>query len=253
MNFNKAIKKSGEWGEVACYKALKKAFPQALLFRHVALDYSKATGEIPFVLVNDGKIFLIGYNTWSGIIYEEQGEIYQERVTHAGDKRTTKMESPYKQLERDLFLVKGLVGDLNFENIFVFLGCDNLTVEENVPSFMSTKDMIKYIKSSTLKANNQKDIDSFVKKINCYDVICGFKTFIPCVINPGCLTFGGKLEKEVLSELSIKHKEDSDIVKVSGKDGLKIDINTTGHKISYLYNGEKGSVNLSSISFVKIA
>lgn len=256
-------KKYGNNGEDFLNENLKELLPECQIKRNVFIKTEKTTGEIDCLILYQNKLFAVEIKTWKGEITEKDDVFIQKKKDkYTGEIYTKALKSPYKQLNRAIYLLKEEIkGDVFINPIVYFAGDDykKITINENHIYFYNIEGLVNYIKNYGKETFKKEEAINFFLKCNESDYIYAsnfFNKSIHCIIYNASLNFEttqSLLTRKDISEIHINHHMTYDELEIYLKDNSvrKIKIENGSIKVKSI-NDQISTYSFSKINYIKL-
>lgn len=214
--YTPAEKRVGNYGEEEVYDSLRRALPEATIFRSIVLDENLAKGEIDFLVIYKFKVFVVELKTWRGDIYQEGEQFYQDKESSAGETYTNELGNPFRQVKRNVYLIKQQFKSIWFEPAIIFIEADSVNINS--------------------------DISWFDKKLF-------------CIIDEESLHFvinGKEIFKKDILSIRVNHHFSYDDVSIELKNHERLETRMDNYQITYRENGKRYKASFSKIDSIAI-
>ena len=163
----------GDEGEKYVQCELNKLLPNANIFCNIlTINDDRVIGEIDTLVILDDKIFAIEVKHYRGDIYEENGELYQDKPN--AECVTRLPRNPFKQIKSNVYKFKNINNGEDYwinEAVF-FVGADSIDIVSYDNWFTNIDCLVEYMLNEG-RPSKRTSIDYVVSKINCRDEIIG--------------------------------------------------------------------------------
>lgn len=256
--YTPAEKRVGNYGEEEVYDSLSRALPEATIFRSVVLDENLAKGEIDFLVIYKFKVFVVELKTWRGDIYQEGEQFYQDKESSAGETYTNELGNPFRQVKRNVYLIKQQFKSIWFEPAIIFIEADSVNIDGDISWFESIDSFVNFVKNSNIRTNHDYQVASMIKKIKCYDKMIGKSWFdkeLSCIIDEESLHFvinGKEIFKKDILSIRVNHHFSYDDVSIELKNHERLETRMDNYQITYRENGKRYKASFSKIDSIAI-
>lgn len=258
LPFTPTNKKVGSHAEIEVFNEIKQLLPNASVIKNVCIDEKLAKGEIDFVIVYKTKVFILELKAWRGRIYQEKEYFYQNKESSIGEVYTNEISNPFKQIKRNLYHIKQRFPNVWFEPLVLFVGPDDIEINESIKWFISVSELVNYIKWCNTNTTHGYNIFELIKNIKSYDVITSSLSFgreIFCIINDSSLKFtvdSKIIKKTNIQSIRINHHFTYDDVEIKLINKEIIKVQLENYKIVYSQNEKRYSVSFSKIDYIEV-
>ena len=252
-------KRYGDVGEDYFLDELRSALPWCRIKRNIIVNSPNGNAEIDCLVLYRDKLFAIEVKRWKGYLTETSNGFIQEKTDRWTDEIHRKiMKSPFKQLDRAIYLLKKEKSDNVWINSVVYFEDEEFegitTLGDNV-WFNNIEDLVKYIKydgKSTYRDNEALD---FFNKCASSDYLCAKRgdRSLHCVIIPESLniqTEQGKVDPKDISNIHIVHHFSYDKLDIAMKDGTHRRAVVENGKITVNAGGQLADYSLCKLDYI---
>ena len=114
-------KRYGNNGEEVFIEQLKRSLPDCKIKRNVMINTNDGNAEIDSLVLYQNKLFAIEVKSWKGRLTEtEQGFIQEKTDRWTGEIHIKYQKSPFKQLNRAIYLLRKQIPSKVWVNGIVF-------------------------------------------------------------------------------------------------------------------------------------
>lgn len=245
----------GSWGEDCCALEIKEKLQNCKIKKNVIINSAIGKAEIDFLVFYNDKLFAIEVKNWKGDINElEDGDFLQEKY----DCNQKVHKSPFKQLERAIFLLKKQQRHKVWINdIILFLGADEVNVQTDKNWFDSVEEMIEYMKTSG-EESNEMEARLFLDECTSSDIIYGKEYYkkLYCNVSDQSLIFQterGVVTRKDISTIDISHHLTYDELDILLKDGSVQKVVEENQKIFVKEgDGSVGEYALCKLDYIQL-
>lgn len=253
--FTSANKIDGYNNEEHTYNYINANLKNAKIYKNVCLDNKTSKGEIDLLIIYENKVFIIEEKSWRGIISCDEDNFYQTKKSFQGEIYTNVKENPFKQIRRNLYLIKEKYPDIWFNPIVLFNNADEIDINSNDIYFDSLIDLINYIKNVNTIKNREYTINNLINTIKCYDTLYSKNNFLRCIIDEKSLNFvldKKEIFKSDIVEINVYHHALYDDLLIKLKNNEIINSQIENKELIYIENNEKNITYFSKIDYIVI-
>lgn len=256
-------KRYGNNGEDYFNNDLKKYLPECQIKRNIFIKTEKTTSEMDCLILYQNKLFAVEIKTWKGEI-TENGDVFiqKKKDKYTGEIYTKTLNSPFKQINRAIYLLKEeLKGDVWINPIVYFAGDDykKINVSDKHVYFYNMEGLISYIKNYGKETFKKDEAINFFLKCRESDYIYSSSLFdksVHCIIFNASLNFEtkeGLLTRKDIYGICITHHMTFDELEFYLKDNTrrKIKVENGSIKVKSI-NECVSTYSFSKISFIKL-
>lgn len=250
-------KQYGIYGEVEFMRMFYGKLPDCKMKMNVVISTLEGNAEIDCLVLYKNKLFAIEVKRLKGDITEQDGRIVKTTVDRwTGETHIESLKSPFKQLNRAVYLLKKQIPIKAWINTVVFFVED--APDESVEGLWFDKydDLAEYIcnEGNTSFGKSASDFFERVKPADCLYSKYG-NNYLKCVINPSSLLFefsDGVITSEHIDSISIVHHWSYDELHIELINGLEKVVEAENAKIQVFDNGRIGMYALCNLDFIEI-
>lgn len=254
-------KKYGTQGEDEFVKQLQAGMPSCEIKRNVLINTAEGKAEIDCLILFQNKLFAIEIKRWKGRIIEEtEDKFLQEKTDRwTGEIHSQYHKSPFKQLNRAIFLLRKQVPINAWINGIVFFEADELesvSIRSNNIFFYRIEDLVLYIQNDGRELYGAK-ARAFFKK--CIQADCLYAKSagksLNCIILDDSLRFQteqGIASRDTIASIHITHHWFYDELRIKMADGSERCINLENAKIEIDDNGTIRKCSLCKLNRIEL-
>lgn len=254
-------KRYGDSGENYFLDELIRALPWCRIKRNILVDSPDGNAEIDCLALYRDKLFAIEVKRWKGYLTETSNGFIQEKNDRWTDEIHWKiMKSPFKQLNRAIYLLKKEISDNVWINSVVYFEGEEFegisTLGDNV-WFNRIDDLVKHIKYEGKSTYMKNEAQDFFDKCRSSDYLYakrGDKS-LHCIIIPESLnirTEQGKVDPKDISNIHIVHRFSYDELDIAMKDGTHRFAVVENGKITVNAGGQLADYSLCKLDYIAI-
>lgn len=253
-------KRYGDYGENAFINGILQALPSCRIKQNVIINSFAGNAEIDCLILYDNKLFAIEVKSWKGRLYECDGCFIQQKTDRwTGEVHNKRQKSPFKQLNRAIYLLKQQAKINAWVNGVVFFNdeeFEGLFSETEDIWFNDYKELVNYIKNDG-KSSVGRNAEKLFNECVTADFLCGRNgaNKLKGIIEGNTLIFltpQGVITRDNIDHIKIVHHLSYDelhIALIGG--GLSI-INEENRFITVNDNGNLCDYALSKLDYIKI-
>ena len=254
------VKWYGNMGEDAFTYWLNSALPTCKIKRNVVIDTPEGNAEIDCLVLYENKLFAIEVKRWKGRLIEtENGFIQQKTDYWTGELHSKALKSPFKQLNRAVYLLKKQIPSVAWVNSIVFFEDDEFESIEMLSDgvwFCDLEMLIKYLVGDG-RQSRQYDAEYLFERCVAADYLHAnhWNKSLRCVIADDSLRFQtsqGEICREQISCIRITHHWSYDELNITLKNGAMFCITQENAKIRVRENGEARECALCKLDYVEL-
>ena len=257
---NEEAKRFGNYGEDRFWCALIKELPCCKVKRNVVVSTLDGNAEIDCLVLYKSKLFCIEIKRWKGALVEREDCFYQEKTDRwTGERHVKFHKSPFKQLDRAIYLLKKQIPTTAWINPIVFFDGDELqSIFVSSPKvwFDNYEDIVTYIRNNG-KTSSSNEANEFFEKCVCEDWVysdSGMRK-LSCIISRNSLRF--EIGREVITAeqiayIHISHHWYYDELNIKLTDGRARSIILENAKIQVQRNGHIEYYPLCKLGYIEI-
>ena len=219
-------KRYGNFGEEAFVARLKRLLPECDIKTNVVIESPRGIAEIDCVILYKNKLFAVEIKSLKGKIIEcSDGFVKEKTDVWTGETHVKYMKSPFRQLNRAIYLLKNQTESEAWINPIVFfesdgseilIGCDNVW-------FDNISELARYLEYDGRRSSHYAAAELF-KECVAADCLYDYESgrALKCVISDDSLEFirgAGALSRENILEIHIRHRLTYDELSISTADG----------------------------------
>ena len=255
-----SAKRYGNNGEEIFIEKLEKSLPNCKIKRNVMINTNGGNAEIDSLVLYQNKLFAIEVKRWKGRLTEtEQGFIQEKTDRWTGEIHIRYQKSPFKQLNRAIYLLRKQIPVKVWVNGVVFFEDEEFegisTVSDNV-WFDNVKELTDYIKFNGEISNGGNAVKFFEKCVSA-DLLYAnsWDKSLHCVIEDTSLNFqtaNGIVTKNDIRYITIEHHWSYDRLTILLVDASNRYIEKENGKIRVNENGRIQEYALCKLDYIEI-
>ena len=255
-----SIKRYGNNGEDVFAFLVKQALPACRIKRNIVINTADGNAEIDCLILYQNKIFAIEVKRWKGRLFEtENGFIQYKTDRWTGEIHGKFQKSPFKQLNRAVYLLKKQIPVSAWVNNIVFFEDDEFesikTLSDSI-WFNEIDKLAQYIindgKTSTA-VNAKSFFDNCISADYLYAE--SWDKSLHCIIEDDSLKFqidNEEISREKIRHIHINHHFAYDELNITLKDGRVKCITTENAKINLKENGTIRPQALCKVDYIEL-
>ena len=253
-------KRYGDNGENAFINALIQALPSCRIKQNVIINSSDGNAEIDCLILYKNKLFAIEVKSWKGRLYERDGSFVQQKTDRwTGEVYNKQHKSPFKQLNRAIYLIKQQTKVNVWLNGVVFFDdeeSEGIFTETEYIWFKDYKKLVEYIKNdgkSSVGRNAEKFFNDCTSADFLYDKN-GAKTLKGIILDDSLVFHTSRvvITRDNIDCIRIVHHLSYDELHIELIDGKLITINEENKFLTVNDNGNYCTYALSKLDYIKI-
>lgn len=256
-----STKRYGDNGEDYFIDELKKMLPFLRIKRNIIIDALDENAEIDCLVLYQDKLFAIEVKRWKGRLTETNNGFIQEKTDRwTGEIHSKNLKSPFKQLNRAIYLLKRENACNVWVNSVVYFEekefDEIITFGEDI-WFNSIDDLVNYIKYEGKIAYGNNEARKFFDKCVSSDCLYSKKgnKSLRCIIIPKFLnvpTEERKISLKDISHIHIVHHFSYDELDIAMKDGAHRHTVVENGKITVEDSGKIAVYSLCKLDYIEI-
>lgn len=255
-----SIKRYGNNGENEFAYLIRQALPACRIKRNIVINTADGNAEIDCLILYQNKIFAIEVKRWKGRLFEtENGFIQYKTDRWTGEIHSKFQKSPFKQLNRAVYLLKKQIPYAVWVNNIVFFEDKEFesikTLSDSI-WFNEIDKLAKYIINDG-KMSSAVNAERFY--CECVSSDCLYAKIwdksLHCLIEYDSLKFqidNEEISREQIRHIHINHHFAYDELNITLKDGRVKCITTENAKISLKENGTIRPQALCKIDYIEL-
>lgn len=167
------IKHHGNDGELCFLHRLQKALPNCQVKNNIAVYTNEGNTEIDFLILYNDNLFAIEVKNWKGkLLCTANGVTQFKRDIWTNEIHEKQLKSPFKQLQRSIYLLKKEIHENAWIHPIVFFNDEQFEGIENCDEeiwFYDIENLVNYVttlKGKNTNSNNAKFLASVFRPIN---------------------------------------------------------------------------------------
>ena len=250
----------GNVGEDTFAYLISRALPTCRIKQNVIIETPDGNAEIDCLILYQNKLFAVEVKRWKGRLFETDEGFIQEKIDRwTGEARVKPLRSPFKQLNRAVYLLKKQIPSAVWVNPIVFFEDDEFesveTLSDNV--WFCDRDMlVKYIQNDGRQSTTYNAEQFFDKCVSAdYLSAKSWNKSLRCVIEDNSLIFPtpfGEINRKNILNICIAHHWAYDELDVTLKDGSVCRITQDNAKIRVRENGKICEYALCKLDYIEL-
>lgn len=253
-------KRYGNCGEDKFTYMLHRKLPSCKVKRNVVIFTPEGNAEIDCMVFYQNKLFAIEVKRWKGHLTEQGDGFLQEKTDHwTGETHTKYLRSPFKQLDRAIYLLKKQIPIKAWVNAVVFFEDDELesiSTYSDAVWFDRYQDLVDYICKEGKASFGTEAIDFFNNCVPADSLYANaWKKSLHCIINRTSLQFKmpqGIISADNIISIRIYHHWSYDELRVQMTNGTEITFSLENAKIQVYENGCVNSYALCKLDYIEL-
>lgn len=256
-----STKRYGDNGEDYFIDELKRALPFLRVKRSIIIDSPEGNAEIDCLVLYQDKLFAIEVKRWKGRLTETNNGFIQEKTDRlTGEIHSKTLKSPFKQLNRAIYLLKKEEECNVWINPIVYFEDKEFelisTFGEDI-WFNSIDDLVGHIKYEGKIAYGNNEARKFFDKCVSSDYLYSKSRneSLRCIIIPDSLniqTDQGKVSLKDILHIRIVHHFFYDELDIAMKDGIHSHAAVENGKITVKDSGCLVDYSLCKLDYIEI-
>ena len=247
-------------GENQFVRLMKKALPTCRIKQNIVIDSPDGNAEIDCLILYNNKIFAIEVKRWKGRLIENDNGFVQEKTDRwTGEKHIKRQRSPFKQLNRAVYLLKRTLPSSVWVNDVVFFEddeFDGIETQSDGIWFNDIDQLSQYIINNG-KVSPCIAAQEFFKK--CVSSDCLYSKdrnkILRCVIHDDSLKFNivnEEITREQIRYININHHWSYDDLNITLKDGTTRCVAIENAKVIVTVNDVVYSYGMSKLRCIEL-
>lgn len=236
-------KQYGNRGEDGFVYELQTLLPDCRIKRNVVIQTSEGNAEIDSLILYKTKLFAVEVKRWKGSIAETDDGFVQRKMDRwTGEIHTKYHKSPFRQLNRAIYLLRKQIPQNAWINAVVFFeDAEDISVNEDHAWFTSVSDLADYIMydgKNSFGNNASSFFEQCIPADHLYANSWGKS--LHCVIEDASLQFsvdGTRLSKQDISSIEIYHHWSYDTLRIIANNNCVYNIDLENASIAVVENG----------------
>lgn len=247
----------GAWGEDEFGYLLNSYLPDCRIKRNVIIETADGNAEIDCFVLYNNKLFAIEVKSWKGYLTETEEGFVQRKLDRWTDEIHTKyLKSPFKQLNRAIYLLKKQISTKAWINpVVYFENATSVSVDDNKVYFSDIENLVSYIKNDGKETFGNK-ANLFFKACTVTDRLYSkLRQKLDCIIPEKSLCFNtecGVLIKSDIRSIRIEHYWCYDTLKIETVDGKYYTIDIENGHIDVTVNSRYYKYAFCKLNYIQI-
>lgn len=256
-----STKRYGCRGEKYFFDELKRVLPFLEIKRNIIIDVTDGNAEIDCLVLYQDKLFAIEVKNWKGNLTETNHGFTQEKIDRwTGEIHSKNQKSPFKQLNRAIYLLKKEKSCNVWVNPVVYF-VDKRFEEINTFGediwFNSIDDLANFIKFEGKIVYGYNEARKFFDQCASADCLYSksLNTSLRCIIIPEFFiiqTDDGSVSLRDISHIQIAHHFSYDELYITMKDGIHRHAIVENGKITVKDNGKIAEYSLCKLDYIEV-
>ena len=253
-------KRYGNIGENRFTYLLQQALPACKIKQNVVIETVEGNAEIDCLILYCNKIFAIEVKRWKGRLIETDYGFVQEKTDRwTGETHVKGLKSPFKQLNRAVYLLKKTLPHAVWVNNVVFFENDEFegveTLSDNV-WFANLNNLVQYVVNDG-KVSNAIAAEKFFAECVAADYLYAksWDKSMLGIIDNNSLRFQtakGVITRDRIHSIHIEHHWSYDDLKITLKDGTTCCVAAEDAKVTVRDNGVVNVYGLSKLDYIEL-
>lgn len=253
-------KRYGNNGEDKFIYALRRELPSCKIKKNVFISTPEGNAEIDCLVLYQNKLFAIEVKRWKGCITEQEDGFVQKKTDcWTGETHIKRLKSPFKQLNRAIYLLRKQIPINAWVNAALFFDDDELesvSVLSDHVWFDKLQDLVAYIRNDGKISFGTGASDFFEKCISAdYLYANAWGKSLPCIINRATLQFQtseGEISVDSIVSIRISHHWSYDKLYIKLTDDSERTLTLENAKIQVNDNGCISNYALCKLDFIEL-
>ncbi len=256
-----STKRYGDNGERYFFEELTSALPLSQIKSNVIIITKDGNAEIDCLILYQNKLFAIEVKRWKGHLTETENGFLQEKTDRwTGEIHTKYQKSPFKQLNRAIYLLRKQILGKVWINSVVYFEDEEFegvsTINENV-WFNNINDLVDYIENDGKFTYGNNEAKRFFEKCISADFLYvnSWSKSLHCMVESNSLTFKteqGIVTRKDISHIHIVHHFSYDELNITLNDGSDRRVVIENGKIAVNNGGEFADYSLCKLDYIGI-
>lgn len=256
-----STKRYGDNGERIFINALTRALPLSQIKNNIVINTLEGNAEIDCLILYKNKLFAVEVKRWKGYLTETENGFIQEKTDRwTGEIHTKNQKSPFKQLNRAIYLLrKQILGKVWINSIVYFEDKEFWgisTLNENV-WFSDIDNLVNYVENDGETTYGNNEAKHFFDKCISADYLysSSWDKSLHCIIMPESLniqTEQGLVTRKDMSYIHIIHHFSYDELNIKLNDGNNRRVVIENGKITVNDRGEFADYSLCKLDYIEI-
>ena len=253
-------KRYGNYGEDEFVYFLKQALPTCRIKKNVVINTTEGNAEIDCLMLYNNKLFAIEVKRWKGRIVEtEEGFVQEKTDRWTGEIHIKYQKSPFKQLNRAIYLLRKQIPDKAWINAIVFFEDDEFESIETMSDgvwFNDINRLVEYIRTEGQLSYANSNLRFFEKCISAdYLYAKSWDKSLHCIIAENTLCFNVQnkmITKNQIRYINVKHHWSYDELLITLNNGENFSITQENAKIKIFDNGVIREYALCKLDYIEV-
>ena len=254
-----STKRYGNYGEDEFVYFLKQMLPSCKIKRNIIISTPEGNAEIDCLVLYEKKLFAVEVKRWKGCLFETENGFIQEKTDKwTGEIHTKYQKSPFKQLNRAIYLLRKSIPNKVWVNDIVFFDdndFEGITTLSNNVWFADIKKLVEYISVSG-KPTVYEEANSFFDNCVASDYLYSksWDKSLHCLICSDSLNFNfgaRQLGRSNIKRINIKHHWSYDELCITLLNNQTVSVIKENAKIQVVDNGFKKEFALCKLDCIE--
>ena len=253
-------KRYGNYGEDEFVYFLKQALPSCRIKKNVVINTLEGNAEIDCLILYNNKLFAIEVKRWKGRIVEtEEGFVQEKTDRWTGALHIKYQKSPFKQLNRAIYLLRKQIPDKAWINAVVFFEDDEFETVETISDgvwFNDIRELVEYIRTEGQLSFANTNLKFFEKCVSAdYIYAKSWDKSLQCIIDAKTLSFyvqNKRITKDQIRFINVKHHWSYDELLISLNNDENFSITQENAKIKVFDNGVIKEYALCKLDYIEV-
>ena len=253
-------KRYGNYGEDEFVYFLKHALPTCRIKKNVVINTLEGNAEIDCLILYNNKLFAIEVKRWKGrVVSTEEGFVQEKTDRWTGEIHIKYQKSPFKQLNRAIYLLRKQIPYKVWINAIVFFEDDEFESIETMSDgvwFNDINRLVEHIKTEgqlSFTNSNSKFFEKCIASDYLYEK--RRENSLHCIIDEKTLCFNVQnkmITKNQIRFINVKHHWSYDELLITLNNGESFSITQENGKITYCENGEAKEQALCKLDYIEV-
>ena len=256
-----STKRYGDSGEESFIGKLKTKLPFSRIKRNIIINTLYGNAEIDCLVLYRDKLFAIEVKRWKGHLTETDNGFIQEKTDWwTGEIHSKYQKSPFKQLNRAIYLLRKEISGNVWINSIVYFEDDEfegIFTDSDNTWFNNVNDLVDYIKNNGEITYENNEAKEFFDKCVSSDYLYARRgdNSLHCIITPESLniqTEQGLVTRKNISQINIIHHFSYDELDITMNDGTHRWAVIENGKITVNDNEKVANYSLCKLDYIEI-
>lgn len=256
-----STKRYGDSGEESFIGKLKTKLPFSRIKRNIIINTLYGNAEIDCLVLYRDKLFAIEVKRWKGHLTETDNGFIQEKTDWwTGEIHSKYQKSPFKQLNRAIYLLRKEISGNVWINSIVYFEDDEfegIFTDSDNTWFNNVNDLVDYIKNNGEITYENNEAKEFFDKCVSSDYLYARRgdNSLHCIITPESLniqTEQGLVTRKNISQINIIHHFSYDELDITMNDGTHRWAVIENGKITVNDNENVANYSLCKLDYIEI-